>query len=367
MNIIYLANSIIPSKTANSVHVMKMCSAFSSNDKVKSVNLVVPSVDSQINEFDYYGVKSKFQISRIKKTNFRFSWYIFSIFQVLHVLMKREKDSSLIYGRNILPCLILALFKYRVIYEAHSPIKRYNFIVNFIFKHIGNKLLNVVVISDSLRKIISNEYPRIENKLLVLHDAADIPLNNYIKSEVINEDVINVGYIGHLYEGRGCEIIIEVAKRFPEITFHFIGGVESDIERVKLCSTTSNIVFHGFVEPSEVECYRNSMDILVAPYQKNTSIEGKVNTSEYMSPLKIFEYMSSGKALICSDLPVLREVLIDGHNALMVVPDDIDAWENALKILKNEKVRESIGINAYDDFIKNYTWDERVNRVLDEV
>ena len=46
--------------------------------------------------------------------------------------------------------------------------------------------------------------------------------------------------------------------------------------------------------------------ILLAPYQKDTIVPGGAITSDWMSPLKIFEYMSSKRPLISSNLEVLK-------------------------------------------------------------
>ena len=81
-----------------------------------------------------------------------------------------------------------------------------------------------------------------------------------------------------------------------------------------------------------------------------------------MSPLKIFEYMSYKKAIIASDLVVLREVL-SPKNAILVEPENIKDWINAINKLRNEKNRESIANNALKDF-KNCTWKNRALQIL---
>jgi glycosyltransferase involved in cell wall biosynthesis len=84
-----------------------------------------------------------------------------------------------------------------------------------------------------------------------------------------------------------------------------------------------------------------------------------------MSPLKVFEYMSSGKAIVCADFPVLREVLSD-DNAILVNPEDRDGWVSAIERLKDRNLREQLGQQAYQDFLEHYTWKKRAAKVLEK-
>jgi glycosyltransferase involved in cell wall biosynthesis len=85
-----------------------------------------------------------------------------------------------------------------------------------------------------------------------------------------------------------------------------------------------------------------------------------------MSPLKLFEYMSWGKPILCSDLPVLREVIEDGRNGLLLPPDDPTAWAAALcRLMDNPDEGERLGNKARADFLARHTWRQRANRVLD--
>ena len=51
-------------------------------------------------------------------------------------------------------------------------------------------------------------------------------------------------------------------------------------------------------------------------------VGGGTNLADWISPLKMFEYMAQGKAIVASDLPMLREVLRNGENALLCDSDD---------------------------------------------
>ena len=79
----------------------------------------------------------------------------------------------------------------------------------------------------------------------------------------------------------------------------------------------------------------------------------------------MFEYMAYGKTIVASDLPVLREVLQDGVTAVMVPPEDINAWAMALRALVQDRALMSrLGLAARRLLEKEYTWERRVVRVL---
>jgi glycosyltransferase involved in cell wall biosynthesis len=105
--------------------------------------------------------------------------------------------------------------------------------------------------------------------------------------------------------------------------------------------------------------------VVVAPYRKSVLVSGGHDISAWMSPLKLFEYMAAGKAIVCSGLPVLREVLTDGDDALLVEPEDIDAWEHALRRLLNDRaLRLRLGAAARIRLEHHYSWPIRARAVL---
>ena len=81
-----------------------------------------------------------------------------------------------------------------------------------------------------------------------------------------------------------------------------------------------------------------------------------------MSPLKMFEYMAMGRAIISSDLPVLREVL-DDNTARLVAPDNTQAWIEALQSLKCDSQRSALAQNARAA-AQQFGWDRRVDRMI---
>jgi len=79
----------------------------------------------------------------------------------------------------------------------------------------------------------------------------------------------------------------------------------------------------------------------------------------------MFEYLASGVPLISSDLPVLREVLINEYNSLLVPPEDYEEWVLALsRLIDDKNLSDSIGKQAHTDYKSMYTWEKRADSLI---
>jgi glycosyltransferase involved in cell wall biosynthesis len=295
-------------------------------------------------------------------------------------LKKLEKLSCIIISRNVFAAFFFGVvLGKKIIYETHTPES------GIIRKGLQGLLLKrqnveTVVISDALKKILVSTYnlkPAADN-IHVMHDAAfdDVKClarhERMIEREIyfpqLNSQYKNyVGYFGHLYPGRGIEVIEGLAKLNDTVLFLVFGGNELDVLRYQQQNTLSNLIFMGHVAPKEVKKTMSLMDVLLMPYQKSVSIGLKfVDTAQWMSPIKMFEYMSTGVPVISSDLPVLKEILIDGHNSLLVEPEDIEGWSAAVVLLlKDEGLATKLANVAHKELSKGYTWNRRAKRMID--
>jgi glycosyltransferase involved in cell wall biosynthesis len=83
----------------------------------------------------------------------------------------------------------------------------------------------------------------------------------------------------------------------------------------------------------------------------------------FSSPLKLFEYMAAARPIVASDVPVIREILVDGHNALLVPPEDPAAWAAALERLSADPALATrLATQAASD-ARSYTWEGRGERI----
>ncbi|MEO1984535.1 MAG: glycosyltransferase [Fuerstiella sp.] len=360
MRIAYLSDSTIPSRKANGIQVMNMCQAFANAGH--DVTLFARPGEAIENDFHFYGVAPRFNIVKsatIGPQRLR-EWFYASrtAWQ-----LSRCGPFDLIYGRH-LPSLALAgRGRTPMIYEAHQPASLTGRVIERqLFRR--NNLTRCVFISEALRTAYRKRYAQLCSvETLVSHDGTTVSLTDpELCSSTPNGGRLRVGYSGSLCFGRGIEIIVGLAQKLPYLDFHFCGGSPDEVNACRARATGShNMTFYGFLPPSHTRAWQSSMDVLLAPYQLS------VPTVEWMSPLKIFEYMATGRAVIASDVTVLREVLSDGRNALLVPPNDVFAWSNALQRLSDASVREALGQQALADLRSTYTWKLRAASVLQGV
>jgi glycosyltransferase involved in cell wall biosynthesis len=368
LNILYIAPSFIPSRTANSVHVMKMCQAIAYQGH--KVSLITRGIkNNKVNDYDYYGVKPNFKLYKLKINNYRFiSSFIFSIYIYYKIIIIKPE---LIYSRHRFSLIVTRFFNHiPMIFEDHSPPS--GIYKSLIKNSINSNIYKIVLISNALENLYKKILPSIKRvKVVIAHDGAD-PINKKIVQSKninlkINKSKINCGYIGHLYEGRGIGIILEIAKYLTETSFHIVGGNESDVNFWRSKNMRTNVIFHGYVNNNKIPSILNQFDILLAPYQKQVLLENKLNTAQWMSPLKIFEYMAAGKPIICSDLLVIKEILTHRVNALLVNSDNPKEWvQSIIEVCSDSSLSNQLGQRARIDLLKDFTWKIRAKKILNE-
>lgn len=174
------------------------------------------------------------------------------------------------------------------------------------------------------------------------------------------------GYSGHLYPGKGSQMLLSLAAALPQISFLVVGGEPGDVESVRQDAQRqglANLILTGFVANADLPRYQAACDVLLAPYERQVAGSSGGNIAAYFSPLKLFEYLACGRAIFCSDLPVLREVLDESY-AWLLPPGDVAAWVAALQALSQDAARcRDLGQQARQQ-AQQHTWEQRARRIL---
>jgi glycosyltransferase involved in cell wall biosynthesis len=369
MKIAYVAGAIIPSKTANSIQVMKMCQAF----KSLKHNVVLIVSDRKTNEiatediniYEFYGVMDVFEISKVFWPSLPYGGFLFGL---LAALKAKKSSCDIVYSRHLAGAFFATCFEMPTYFEAHKPVS--NPIAKYLFSRMtkNNSFKRLVVISNSLKEYFLRNYCLSPLTVFVSPDAAEPFKEIPDLKDILNKGRLQAGYIGHLYPGKGMEMISEFASRCPSVDFNVIGGLDSDINKwKKRTEKLSNLIFHGYIPHGEIEKHIGQFHILMAPFMENVGVNlgGKTDIGRWMSPLKIFEYMSAGRPILCSDLPVLREILINDYTAIMLPPGDVETWVKTIKELENDHQRMiMLSLNAKRIFKLKYTWLARAENIM---
>ncbi len=323
--------------------------------------------------FSYYSVKRNFNI-RFSKIR---SELIYLIYVLLYVLYKRP---SLVYTRIPSIAMVTCLFKINTVLHCHGPIYNQNGIKGVISllikKYIkllprSRYFLKFAVVSEGLKFVYEKDYLIDSPKLKVISNGVDLKRFNPLMSKEKARKQINlfsetkvICYSGQLYEGRGVDLIIQLAEIFKDYIFLLVGGHPEQIYK-KREQAANNVYFVGHVPNGNVPLYLFSADILLLPYQESLQIfGGNVHSGDIIRPLKMFEYMASNRPIIASDLPGLREVL-NTKNSILVSPEKIHQWVEAIKLLcKNPNLASEISAKALED-VKIFTCRRIAEKILE--
>ena len=111
------------------------------------------------------------------------------------------------------------------------------------------------------------------------------------------------------------------------------------------------------------------MDILLMPYTNKVTTAGDVsNIIKFMSPMKMFDYLGSGKIIITSNIKVLREILQNNLNAIMIKNyTNIYSWKKEIdKVNFNSIKYIKIRKNAIET-AKKFTWKNRAFQMIAKI
>jgi glycosyltransferase involved in cell wall biosynthesis len=365
MRIYHLSAARVPSNTANSIQVMRMSASLAALGH--EVVLFCRPGDPAPDPYDYYAVPRSFEIVTQGWPAVRVVGSACYARRVLRAVRARTTP-DLFYGRHLLSILRVRRLGVPAVAEVHEPP------ATVVHRALERALLRspalerFVTNTEALRAEYLRLYPFVDpTRVVAAPNGAEPSFGLAAPRELPGRTgVPRVGYVGHLYPGKGLELIVRLASEMPHVDFHVFGGTAHDAAHWRRTASPSNLLLHAHLRPSEVPAALATFTIALAPYQYRVAVSGgNGDAAPWMSPLKLFEYMAHGKAIVASDLPVLREVLEHGVTSILCRPDDAPAWCAAIQRLIGEPaLARALGERARMAVLDRYTWTHRARLVL---
>jgi len=175
-----------------------------------------------------------------------------------------------------------------------------------------------------------------------------------LKKELNIKDEVVVTFVGSFRRWHGVDQIPKIAKKFERknVKFLLIGSGEL-FEKVKRAKT-DNMVLLGPKEHEEIPKYLALSDILIAPFD-----DQYFDSSHFWwNPVKLFEYVSSGKPVISYDYEEVRKI-VRSAGLLAEVGNTDDFIDKLGYLIENEEERMKLGKKGREIAVREYDWKKR--------
>jgi glycosyltransferase involved in cell wall biosynthesis len=380
MKIAVIAPTEIPARRANTVQVMKMAAVMAALGH--EVRLASPAENqAQPVPWDdlarHYGLRSEFSVTWLKALprlrRYDYAWRA--------VQWAISWKADLVYTRLPQAAVLACSRGVATILELHDlPQGKTGpwLFRRFIHSSQARRMVAITrALAQDLVGLAGGESSLPAGLLTIAPDGVDLeryqdlprPAEARRKLGIGLPERFTAGYTGHLYAGRGTEILLGIAGQLPEINLLLVGGEPAEVTRLEeeaRAAGLGNVTCAGFVPNAELPLYQAACDVLLMPYQQRVAASSGGDIARYLSPMKLFEYMACGRAILSSDLPVLREVLNPG-NAVLLLPGDLDGWVVGLRDLAADPLAcRGLGEQARRD-VAAYTWEERAGKILEGI
>lgn len=199
----------------------------------------------------------------------------------------------------------------------------------------------VLPVCDSLAGFVEKNKPK---KLVTLRDVSllkDVRKENQssLKKELGIDDNLVIMYVGNLESYQGIDLLIESfalsLRKMNRADLVIIGGTVSDIQKYKDKSSAhgigNRVHFLGSRPLEDLSYYLSQADILVSPRIKGGN-----------TPMKLYSYLHSGKAVMATDLPTHTQIL-DGRVALLSAPFSGEFSKGMVSLMLNSALRLQLG------------------------
>ncbi len=171
---------------------------------------------------------------------------------------------------------------------------------------------------------------------------------------------VTLGFVGFVRDWHGMDALIRQMAADPaplELVVVGDGPARAGLEALAAeLGIASRIRFTGVIEHARVPAAVAGFDIALQP-----------KVVAYASPLKVFDYMAAGRAIVAPDQPNIREILEHGRTALLFDPADPGAlWAAVRQLAADPALRAGLGAAARAELVaRDFTWAGNARRIVE--
>jgi glycosyltransferase involved in cell wall biosynthesis len=369
LSIAYAYDAPLPHTGADAEQVVNTAAALARRGV--SIELLIPGLPQSTADpavlREYFQVAGDFRLGLVAPAPIRIRLFEKWVHAFRVARDPRLAAADLAYTRNLPSAITLLRAGHRVVYEHFRPWgDQYPVlrpVLRWLLRH--PRLVGAIFHSAHTR----DSYLRLgapPERLLVAHNGWDpLRMEPRLSRELARtrvglpaEATVAV-YTGRINRKKGLDILLEVARRLPQVTFVLVGSegegpIEAEARRL------ANVRVVGWQRFADLAPYLYAADLLLIP----PSLEPLQRHGNTVLPIKLFLYLASGRAILAPQAPDTAELLTDHGNALLVPPGDIDATTVAIQSLTRDPALASRLGKAALATAQGLSWDSRSHRIL---
>lgn len=232
----------------------------------------------------------------------------------------------------------------------------------------------VVYTSGALGDSIHEKFGIPYNKMAIIDNGVDVALFQPVDQKLarsrlgLSDRYHWVVFAGSLVPWQGVDKLIDAAplvlSKASDVRFLIVGEGPQQAEldaKVQSLKLTEKLLFTGCVAHEEMPWYINSADLCVAPYFTSRHVDWAG------SPMKLFEYMACGKAIIGSDLTGIADYIKNsGSGKIVPAGDSVSLAEAIIALLNDPTSRREMGRRGRQAVLNYYNLQRITKRIVQE-
>jgi glycosyltransferase involved in cell wall biosynthesis len=236
-----------------------------------------------------------------------------------------------------------------------------------------NLASKIICVSEAAKRHLMEGWRVDGEKIVVMPNGVDAELfrPDYdarpARAELRLDDGPVIGFVGAFHPWHGLDLLVESFSRVLAVIstakLLLVGDGRARPlvdQKIAEYGIESAVRITGLVPQERVPALLAAIDIAVLPYPK-------LPKELWFSPLKLYEYMAAGKAIVASRDGQIAQVIRSGHNGLLVDPGDVGGLaQTMIHLIRDPSERDRLGGNARRQAIERHSWDRYIRR-LEEI